>query len=325
MHIFWTFVVIYCIIFGKHLCADCPKDEIIKPCYCTVDRFFRTTKITCEQKNVDIKAIFKTLSAEIKGSDKLYDEFHMRGTGISELVDGMLSDVKFKKITIESEPQLTKFNVNALSLSAQLVVDSLSILDTPVQSQSSPDVFKFINTLTNLGFLSFRNTKLTAIPNNAFYGLSKLTNIALQNGVLTRVETNSFSNLSSLQELDLSSNKITYISDQAFDLGNNNTSNAMRLALNSNGVTDKQLYDLVKGILNIKRAVNLDIDDNNISILNQKVFEPFLKLRKTNTITVSTLSCQDCYNYWLPKDFKSSDIQSIHCINADDLLDKNIK
>jgi len=75
----------------------------------------------------------------------------------------------------------------------------------------------------------------------------------------------------------------------------------------------------------LKRALNLNLNKNNIRYLDESVFESFFRVDSTNKLSLlgNTLNCTDCRSYWLI-DHKStigSHIEDAICHNKQSIWD----
>ena len=131
--------------------------------------------------------------------------------------------------------------------------------------------------LTNVGYLRLR---VNAIKGSPFAKLTSLTNIYLRYGSLNHIPSN------------------------AFKIGHKeaNTGKPLYIALTDNPLNSSsfELEAFTHPSLNL-RNVSVVLSDNNITLLNETVFLPFLQ-NENNTISHiigNPLDCDDCRTAWI--------------------------
>ena len=123
----------------------------------------------------------------------------------------------------EKHSKLTRIQVHNSTFSP--ATNSNSVVDVDV-------THTFVSSLANLVLLSWKNSAILSLSQDAFKGLIKLTELNLEGNMIKEINSNQFAKLVSLKELDLSHNELTTIGvpNDAFA----NLTNIESLHINSN-------------------------------------------------------------------------------------------
>lgn len=90
-------------------CGVCPPSEVIYPCKCTVN-----SVISCSSGSLnELKNIFKSLSGNLRNDDKIFNQFILENSQITEIDDGFFQDIMFQGIRLINTPQLKRIHPNA--------------------------------------------------------------------------------------------------------------------------------------------------------------------------------------------------------------------
>ncbi|XP_054157474.1 toll-like receptor 7 [Oppia nitens] len=299
--------------------SQCPKAATIAPCVCLSESTDGTNRVVCDGKdNINLKKIFADMSAELVSKDKLFHWFQLTNTAITELTDSVFADIKFQFITIEGASALKLIHTNAFA-GQQTTIQTLSIVKTPLADSEDPNynVFKAINSLTGLKYLTLWSTNLTKIPDQALTKTTLLSQISLQQNKIQTIGSQAFANFRHLLSLDLSYNNINHVSDNAFVINKNYYETQLDLNLGYNHLDDKSLSP--QAFAGLKTTIKLSLNNRSVKVLPESQFAPILRADKGNEI-IQTVDCQNCDNYWLERDFPFQ-VLNMYCTNYHRLND----
>jgi hypothetical protein len=309
-----------------NICSECPKPDLLKPCNCLKDY------ITCDESNSkDLKNIFIKLSSTLESDKKHFSVLLLNKTSIDELTENFFEDITFNAILIRDAKNLTLINTKAFTKIESCLKD-IEILSTSLKNcPPNHDIFQTISSMTNLETAFIRYSMIEEIPENAFRPLNgpqnKLYDIVLDNNRIKKIGDNAFKNLQNLTNLVLNDNKLDHISKNEFNF--NTTSNKTvdiflyNLSLNSSSFESKAFSSFNKPTF-LHFNYSFRHKSNNITYLDQHIFEEFLNLNSMNQIELYTIDCKDCRSYWLVNNDKYKlQIESITCSDFVEISDKN--
>ena len=125
--------------------------------------------------------------------------------------------------------------------------------------------------------------------------------------------------MSSLEELELNGNKLDHISENAFNLLSKSDS-TLFLYLQSNMLNSTSFA--IDSFTQFNRPTIVYLSGNNITYLEQHIFEPFFKLHDENIIDYWNINCDDCRSYWAFSNFKYYNrVKDIKCRNGNMFTD----
>lgn len=299
------------------ICESCPKPELLKPCFCQMEKSLTNIKCTGNQE-IDLKTLFHKLSDELEEKDKHFDIFFTNNTVIKELPENVFNDITFTSIHFQNASNLKYIHNNAFNASNSRI-NYFQSFETPLENYlPNYNLFKILSSMTNLISVSIWHSNLTEIPDEAFDPMNGLQKNWLgmsfgYNPKLEKIGENAFQRLEFMQFLDFYNNKISYVSKNAFSF-QNNLNKTLRIALFGNklNATSFQLgaFD------SIKRPVDLELQFNNISYLDKRVFLSFITQNSGNTIKADSLACDDCRNHWLVDNNFNFDLNVLKCSNG---------
>ncbi len=302
--------------------TECPEPEILKPCKCS------TYAIFCQGDDpINLKAIFHQISSKLENGKKHFAEFYLTNKAVGELEESVFEDILFDSIHLEEAHNLSLIHTKAFtgteSYIQEIRIDNTSLKNSP----PNHDIFKAISSMENLEELTIAHSLIDEIPENAFQPINgtkeKLAKIFLMGNKISKIGKNAFGNLTNLQELDFEYNKLDHIPENAFnfyDSSANSTLNLYLIRCSLNGSSfEKGAFN------NINRPTVLHFNyydqSNNITFLDQNIFEPFFSANNMNAIEISTIDCKDCRSFWLIKSQKFS--PQIKCSDGKQISDKS--
>jgi len=158
------------------------------------------------------------------------------------------------------------------------------------------------------------------MPSHAFKDVNgfqdKLKTLNFRGNKIKSVENNAFYYLNSLGRLDLANNSINHIEVHAFDF-NNSSKEELYIPLYENKLNDTSIE--IGAFTNSKRQLLLDVRWNELTFLNERIFDPILRINNRNRLVVTgnNFTC-DCRMFWLFKKRTSIQKQFIREFNCKD-------
>jgi hypothetical protein len=302
---------------------ECPKPELLKPCFCNADG------ISCGgNQTIDLKTIFHGLSSTLEEGKKHFRQFSLNNTALSELLENTFGNITFDHILIKEAKNLTRFQTNTF-IGINQSIKEFDLYTTPLNNYPpNYDIFTAFSSMNNLEVLNIMYTNLEEIPENAFRPLNGLQNnlstIYLYNNKISKIGNNAFKYLNSLTELHLTSNFVDNIPENAFSFSD---TSEKRLNIFLIACHLKSVSFSVGAFSHLNRPTRLYLDawlneSNNITFLDQRIFEPFFNANNRNEIQASNLDCDDCRSYWLVKDNRfSQQLTKIYCSDSKQVSD----
>ncbi len=308
--------------------AECPKPEYLLPCYC--DSYEKNDTISCGgNENFDLKFFFEKLSQQLKREEKIFYKFYLNNTSITDLKENTFSDITFEEIFIQNALKLSSIHLNAFN-STNSITKRVYITYTPISYSLNQDIFHVLSLMENIEDIRLLSTNLTEIPSNAFKPVNgfqdKLKIVSFWNSSIHKLGDNAFSNLNSVTDLILSQNSINFIPANAFRF-ENQSKDSLTVDLNNNPLNGSSFE--LNSFLNIKRPTNLllfsDPSVGNLTYLDERIFLPFLSLNENKiNLKNQNIDCNDCRSYWLNKNHQFIErIVNLKCNNGKSFMDEN--
>lgn len=280
---------------------------LINPCRCQDGR------ITCDgEYSYSLKNVFDKLNRSLQhDQDRIFDEFVLNNTDISELVDDVFGDIRFKRIRLVDALSLRRVGPNVFQRNGHLIEEFIAMGESLLGEDAySSELFDAFNSLVNAKKIWLNRNRLRSIPTVAFgkrsdanFQMEELNfnKFSSKNGNIRRIGNFAFYYLNRLTHLYLSHQRITYLPANAFDFERPSNS-TLYIYLGNNKLNNTSFE---KGIfLNSKRPIHLELYWNpELTYLDETVFAPFLSANKLNKISLqdNPLSC-DCNSYWMVRD-----------------------
>lgn len=232
--------------------------------------------IKCEGKqSFDLKNVFNEISKSLAQKSKSFQLFVLNNSGIQSLESNTFADITFKFIRLFDVQSLKTidekaFDGTALQVEVFEMSGGNSLKDTS-------QLFSAIARLHNLITVTLNIANLVSLPPKAFSKMNRLQEVTISNMQLHHLSENFIafelrSDLSLL--LDLSNNNLTEFSFNCHSLSG------------------------------VNRPLELDLKDNQISVLEPNIFREFLLTDMRNSIDLSAnpINCSDCRMRWLVAD-----------------------
>lgn len=299
----------------------CPSPEDINPCKCI------SNSIECHNiwKNFDLENISTKLDS--KRSNTTFAEFSLYNTTITR-IGNIFKSVAFDHISISHNKNLTYISANAFSGSEASLpifnVEGNVRLSNPPPNQRN--IFDVSTQFVNVKYILLPHNGLISIPDHAFHSnhsdLHQLTYLNLRENNITRIPTEAITDLAKLSSINLGQNKINSIAKSAFVLSANITSALISIDYNqlNSSSFERNWFSLKE--LNSSAKVDINLSNNNITYLDENIFEELLSPKYNIVLTVNSnpFKC-DCKSKWLIKNKKllKSKIHGIKCEDKKDI------
>ena len=224
--------------------------------------------------------------------------------------------LQFEHFTVSG---LNKISSSAFSNQTGQSIELFSCLDCRLSDESPEfNVWKSLEPLTNLFNLEI-NLDVSEIPTNALghrkrlrliFMASKYQNLTIKSGA--------FQNLQNIFLIHINSTTIDTIEKGAFKFNIEKTNITSILELyNVTLHNDTFKFGAFDGL---NKPLTIVLQKSSINYFDQKVFEPFFNDRKENSVVFgrssidySYVDCEDCRNYWLIKQNRTSQVEGAIC------------
>jgi hypothetical protein len=323
LNILLVILYLYCCLhltYGK-----CPPKEILSPCECKDEAII----LCAGTEKIDLKTVFNAISANLTKEEKKFYTFILNNTAITEIEEKAFFDVTFKRIEIYAK-NLKRIHANAfLEYNSETIEEFHQFGDSSLGGDEySDEVFIALSSLVNAREISFEETHLNKLQSHAFKLRTGAQNhlVSLdfggkafgdpkENLQITSVGNYSFYYLAALQSINLQHQRIDRIAIHAFDIWKP-SEKQMRISLIKNKIDDKSIE--IGAFTNAKRPLFIELGDNNLTYIEERVFGPVLRMNKNNLIYFDNnpFNC-DCRMEWLrkEKEFYVNQVKYILCHN----------
>ncbi len=308
------------------ICGECPNPDLLKPCHCDKDSIF------CGGHNsIDLKNIFHNLSSTLKSDKKHFKSFSLNNTAIKELPENTFGDITFESLFISNAPNLTSIHTKAFSgTDTHRLTYEFNIYNTSLKnSPPNYDIFQAFSSMVNIKNIYLTQNKIEEIPDYAFKPINGPENtlnlLYITDDTIKRIGNFAFQDLNHLYSLTIDSNKVNYISKNAFSFEESSDS-LIDIDLSNLPLKGDSFEIGAFGDLKRPARINLSSRDGKrieqVTFLDQQVFEEFFIKNPRNKLILNTVDCNDCRSYWLVKTEKySSQTDEMRC-SDDKILDK---
>jgi hypothetical protein len=268
------------------------------------------------------------MSTELKNGTKHFNRFSLNNTLIKELTENTFEDITFDTVKIYNMTNLSLIHTNTFEGMSSSLKD-FSVSNTSLKnSPPNYDIFSAISSMVNIFYAGISNSLIEEIPENAFKLLNGSQNLAILNlndNKITKIGNNAFNHLDSLTQLELSGNKLNHISENAFNFSKSSDV-LLRLHLHKNSLNSTSFESGAFDKFNRPTHIFFSFGNNlnNITYLDQRLFEKFMNNNNHNMIDSIAIDCKDCRSFWLFQNKKySKQLSFLNCSNSKAFSDKN--
>ena len=244
--------------------------------------------------------------------------------------ENTFGNLQFEHFTVNG---LTKISSSAFSNQTGQSIEFFSCLNCRLSDQPSEfNVWKSLEPLTNLFFLEI-GLDISEIPTDALGQRKRLSVILMTSKYQNlTIKSGAFQNLEDIFLIHINSTEIASIEKEAFKFNIKKTNLTSVLELYNvtlhNDTFKEGAFD------GLNKPLNIVLQKANINYFDQKVFEPFFNDREENSVVFersvlgySYVDCEDCRNYWLIKQNRTSQVEGAICRRgfSNSLFDKSTR
>jgi len=278
--------------------AICPNQEIVSPCKC------QDNSISCADihTELDLKKLFENINNNTASNQKNWGSFHLENTNVRELPANVFGEISFEQVHLIDNQYLSYIHPLALTRSS-FRLKTFNSQNNPLSNYGDKerDIFDALSRLTDLRLLRLYRTNLTSIPDNAFHPINgeftKLTWISTEESPIKTIGEFAFYHMPNLERLLMTRNKFTQIKRNTFTIKEHSDKKS-EIFLQGVPLSDTSFDAL--SLIRIRRPLGIRLFQNNITVLYESVFAPFLELHPENYVDLSgnDIIC-DCRNKWI--------------------------
>ncbi len=285
---------------------NCPTTQEINPCDCDKD----SHSIQCFGREINNHNI-NIIGHKIKVIETIYDSITISNTSLTVLQKSVFMNAKFKNILIYGNNDLETIESKVFHKSQ---IGSFDVKKNPKLSDNI--IFDLIKSLDPLEIILSSNA-FEEIPENAFVYEEnpineRLSHISLDHNKLKVITSNAFTGLKNLSYLSLDHNMISTIED--FGLKLSTVSSNLKILLNNNNLNSSS-FTMRSTDIPKKIALNLDLAQNQLKILNENIFKNILMREKSELNILGNKFKCDCNMRWILNETLSKNVLNIFCDN----------
>lgn len=296
------------------IAGKCPSSRVLHPCDCFHNR------ITCGGKlKYSLKHIFRDTSDNLTKNEKRFKDFIFQNKFIEEFEDNLFSDISFENITIRNAVSLKRITSNAFNNTAKSVIVFDQRGETKLGKKYVHQLFDALSSLVNVKIIILELNQLKTFPTYAFRNINgkqlKLEKLSIHSKSMNKISNYAFYELPNLKYLTINANKILKIFANSFDF-EMPSNNLINIDLQNNKLNGSSFE--LEAFLGTKRAINLMLMFNEMTYLDEQIFEPLFNSDSRNIINLegNPLLC-DCRMFWLirEKDIIQNQLKNAICNN----------
>lgn len=280
--------------------AHCPNAASLTPCTC--DHY----GINCmrAQSTAQLRTVFRSGNATTREHNELW----IQKTPITSFPRDVLGNFKFEEVHVELNANMSSFTLDAL-MNFDRLLTVLSVFGNALRT------FEF-NKLQRFPFLVTLNigkNQLSRIPANAFRN-PRLEKLALMENPITSIGPGAFLALSSLKELHLGGTRLLTLGPRSLSIQRGHPE--LRIHLQNGRITA-----IHHSAFDFSAPLVLNLSHNNLTTLEQNVFEPLIGRMYNNaqrlnilplvSVEGNPLTCHGCSYEWLIQYRFSRQMQAI--------------
>ncbi|RWS05152.1 hypothetical protein B4U79_01502 [Dinothrombium tinctorium] len=302
---FFAFVAFdaYCHEIDHH--SACPYRQVFYPCKCSVityDSVNYYSQITCKGVNgLQLKDIFH--SARYANVSRYYDIIEITEVPLLNLCcEDLFGGFHFKKIKITFST-ICVINYNAF-LTTEHFTKEITLINTHFTANLADgnQLFKTIRKFKDLRGLFIISSNLEALPEDALRSPNRhfgqdLEVIRICNTKISRIPDYAFYDLPRLIWIDFGNNYITHVNSKTFAL-RSTIDTPIEISLSANNLTSSGITDgAFSGIR--RQKVEIYITENRLDTLYEQIFNPLLRTEYVFLFVDHNPFVCDCRHRWL--------------------------
>lgn len=217
--------------------------------------------------------------------------------------DDLTKGFKFRTIKI-TDSNLANIDENSFESTSNFTKEFV-LMDISFSSnlEDGDRLFNLIKKFENLEGIYIISSNLKELPQNAFITLNSAFGHNLQivricNSLISKLYDLTFAHLIYLQWIDLSDNRINRVSANTFTMIDANSEINLRISLSGNRLTTQSIEE--GAFSDVKRSIDIYLNDNRIDTLKKTVWYRFLNGEKSVSVHLKNnpLIC-DCRHHWI--------------------------
>ena len=243
-----------------------------------------------EEEELDLKYLFDVLNVTLfnmdgRNANKHFNQLQIQNYLLESIKDDVLSEISFDKINIMNCDKLKSIHWNAFGKKAKIVkeINARFLPNLISEPNTDNDLMKFINSLVNCEVIRMETFQSELQP----IKLGRLKQLHLNNfnssTKISSIKGYTFYECDEIELIDLRDNEICFIDENAFHF-RNESGKRLRILLNSNNITGSSFA--LNSLKNIKRATILNLNENKIKYLKEKIIKPFLNANEENQVKI---------------------------------------
>ena len=287
--------------------GSCPPYEVLYPCYChsraqNLEKCSNRSEdsyecqipvITCAgDQPINLSQVFSLIDETIEEEkDRYFEWFYLSNTAITSLDENVFHGLQFRNVYIRQCLNLKTINPLAFNNSQSVKHIWINATKLSDKVNHKRDVFKALNSLSQLKTLEVMGSRFTSIPSLAFNQYSSLKSLSFHNynerQYLKKINSKAFYKLSHLKRIDLRNNRISKINSFAFGF-DSQSNHSLRIHLENNELNSNSFSLNAFNGGNGRRIIlylgAYNQCQSELKHLDKNIFEPFLMENKRNVI-----------------------------------------
>jgi hypothetical protein len=280
----------------------------MKPCVC------ENNGITCGgDQNYNLQHIFGKISNILDDNEKHFSKFTLSNTNISKLVENTFQEITFEYIILKNTTNLKNIESHTFSTTASKILEFEQLGDSQIGQNNYNGFSEAMSSMVNVRKITFDRNHFRNIKTRFFrnlFGEQKNLKTIDFNPNLKMIKTIesvgdfAFFYLSNLRLINFYGHKIRDIGKNAFDFFKP-SNDTLEIDFSENNLNASSFKR--GSFLRANRPLFINLWNNPMQYLDEKVFGPFLKRDERNKIKIGSdvgketgFEC-DCRSFWFIK------------------------
>jgi hypothetical protein len=280
----------------------------MKPCVC------ENNSITCGgDQNYNLQHIFGKISNVLGDNEKHFSKLTLSNTNISKLVENTFQEITFEYIILKNTTNLKNIESHTFSTTASKILEFEQLGESQIGKNDYNGFSEAMSSMVNVRKITFDRNQFRNIKSRFFRNLfgeqKNLKTIDFNPNlkmikILESVGDFPFFYLLNLKHINFYGHNIHTVGKNAFDFFKS-SNDTLEIDFSENNLNASSFK---KGsFLRANRPLFINLWNNPMEYLDEKVFGPFLKRDERNKIKIGSdvskeigFEC-DCRSFWLIK------------------------